>query len=275
MAQSINALTEQLAENLDEEEFAAMLANVQRLAGIGMLTAGISQELANLLSIVTTASISLRHELQLQDNPTDDIVQHYMSLIERNAFRADQIVAMLQGYGTLDTQQMAITDIDAILRDMMMLVERQFREESNVRVEVKASEEMQSLVCDHNRIVQLLVNLLLNARDAMKEPGGLIEVAVQPAHNGHNGNLPGTAVRPLDGIERIAISISDEGPENGQEENPRSAVSTKSNGNGAGLGLSIAHEIVRQHNGDIKFSNSRGPGKGASVTVVLPLRPSV
>ena len=183
MAQSIFEFTEELAaleQTFDMEEFVATLADMQRLADIGKLTAGIAQELANLLSTVSTASISLRHELQHHE-PPDDVVQHYMTLIERNALRAGQIVEMLQGYGTADSQEMAVTDIDAILRDMMMLVERQFREESNIHIQVKTAGEMPALVCDHKGIVQLLVNLLLNARDSIQETGGVIEVEVHPA----------------------------------------------------------------------------------------------
>ena len=79
-----------MARSLLDGDAGLLLENVQRLAGIGMLTAGVSQELANLLSIVTTASISLRHELQLQDGSHDDTIQHLVNLIERNAFRIAQ-----------------------------------------------------------------------------------------------------------------------------------------------------------------------------------------
>jgi two-component system cell cycle sensor histidine kinase/response regulator CckA len=204
-------------------------------------------------------------------------VHHYLSLIERNAFRADQIVAMLQAYGSSDTQKMAITDIDTIMRDMLLLVERHFREESNIHVEVIASNEPQILLCDHNRIVQLLVNLLLNARESMPEAGGSIEVKVQAAHVGQAGNLIGTSTHPLDNAGHIAISIimSGQGGDNGQGEFSHPIISANSNGSDPNLGLSVAYEIVRQHNGAIQFLNSRSPAKGASVIVVLPVQPSV
>lgn len=265
---------EVLEQNLDVEGGAAVLADMQRLAGVGALTAGIAQELANLLSIVSTASISLRYELQ-QSNPPEDVVHHYLNLIERNAFRADQIVAMLQAYGASNTQKMALTDIDTILRDMMMLVGRHFREESNIHIEVLASEEAQFLICDHNRIVQLLVNLLLNARESMPETGGSIEVKVEAAHNGQLRFLGGTPAHPLDGAGFIAISIlSGEVKANGQAERSQPIISTKSNGSSS-LGVSVANEIVRQHKGTIQFLNNRDPGKGASVIVFLPVRPSI
>ena len=275
-----NELMEQLAavdQELLPREAALLLANVQRLAGIGMLTAGIAQELANLLSIVTTASISLRHELQLQNSPPDDIIQHYMTLIERNAFRSAQIISVLQEYGAMNSLHMAITDIDTIMRDTMMLVERQFREESNIRIELNAPGETQSVICDHNRIVQLMVNLLINARDSMPDAAGSIAVKVRTAHNGDRGRSSDSAGRQDGDADRVAITVSGEGSGGAppvKEQTTRPFFSAAPGGNGMGLGLSIAHEIVQQHNGDIWFSNSRGPAKGASVTVVLPLRPS-
>jgi len=278
MTQTINADSDQLAvlnENLNLEERTINIENLQRLAGIGVLTTGIAQELANLLSIVSTASISLRHELQQQQDTADDVVSYYLGLIERKAFRADQIVTMLQGYGSLDTHQMANTDVETILRDVMMLVERQFRDEGDVRVKMHIAEEAPSFICDHQRIVQLLVNLLLNSRDSLQETGGLIEIIVKTERHDFSGNGNGSAKRPVGGIDRIIFTIIPKEAARGAEEIYRSAASKKVESNGAGLGLSVAQEIVRQHHGDIQFSNNNAPGEGASVTVILPIRLSI
>lgn len=264
-------------QNVFPGEADVLLANVQRLAGIGMLTTGVAQELANLLSVVTTASISLRHELQQQNSPPDDTSQHYLNLIERNAFRSARIISMLQEYGSMESLQMAVSDVDTLLRDTLMLVERQFREQSNIRVEVNTPGETQSIVCDHNRVVQLLVNLLIDARDSMQDSGGLIEVMVQVNYKGESDPLHDIGGRKVSDQDCVAITISDEGPgipAGDQEQMFTPFFSTRSDGNAIGLGLSVAHEIVRQHNGDIWYSKNKGPEKGASVTVVLPLRPS-
>lgn len=276
-----SALAEQLAigeQNVTAGEIDLMLANAQRLAGIGILTTGIAQELADLLSVVTAAIISLRRELQLQDDSSAELTQHYMNLIERNAFRCAQIVTMLQEYGALKTQQMAVTDIATILRDTLVLVERQFREESEIHIEVTAPGMTRSIVCDHNRIIQLLVNLLNNARDSMQDSGGLIEVAVQTIEYGAADGSPAAGNGHDDTGDHIKITILDEGPgilPNLQDHLFLPFFSTRSGSNGVGLGLSIAREIVQQHNGYIRISNSKGPGKGALVTVILPVRPSV
>ncbi len=252
-----------------------LLENVQRLAGIGLLTAGIAQELSNLLDIVTTATISLRHELQQGAVLDEDSARHYMKLIERNAFRSAQIVTLLQEYGTFDKPRMALTDVGTILRDTLLLVERQFREESNVRIDIQSKEEARSIVCDHRRVVQLLVNLLNNARDSLQDSGGLIEVNVRLVHSGGLADLRKPALDYAEQAERIAITISSgTGPLNGppQALSPTPAAN-KTHDNGFGLRSRVSQEIVQQHRGEILVANGKGPGEGASITVVLPLRP--
>jgi signal transduction histidine kinase len=263
-------------QTLLEEDAELLLENMQRLAGIGTLTAGVSQELANLLSIITTASISLRHELQLLDSSSDDTVQHLTNLIERNSFRCAQIVSMLQKYGSLQAPHMAVTYIDIILRDALVLVERQFRDESNVRITVSAPGEAPSIVCDHDRVVQLLVNVLMNARDAMKESGGLIEVKVQTLDELDSAVLPDMDGSLWSGKGFVAIKVSDEGPGISpavQQQVFKPFYSAGPGSSGIGLGLSIARQIVDRHQGLIWFSNNKGPTKGASVTILLPLHP--
>jgi signal transduction histidine kinase len=276
MTQTINANTDHvttLEHNLDLAEFTSILENVQRLAGIGMLTTGIADELASLLSIVSTASISLRHELQQRAEVQDDAVQLYLGLLERNAFRASQIVMMLHGYGTLDAPQMASTDIETILRDVLTLVDRQFREESCIQVKVEVSAEVPSLICDHKRIVQLLVNLLLNEKDSLQDSGGVLEVTVKAVHRSHLKNGNGLSASATDGIERIAIAISGKETADELEGFSGPKVTQSVDGSSNGLGLSVAQEIVRQHHGEIVFAKSRDSGKGASVSVILPVRP--
>lgn len=259
---------------LAPDEIGAVLADVQRLAGIGTLATSIAQELANILGIITAASEGLRDQLQEPPSAPQESVQHYLDLIERNAFRGAQIVTLLQEYGSLQPPQMAITDIGTILRDALVLVEGQFREESNVRIMVSAPDASRTIVCDHNRIVHLLVNLLNNTRQEMDDGGGCIDIEVREVQAGTQGQD-----RLQRGSEYIAIAIRNNGTGPEVQEMDEIVVSTASprpNGTGAGLGMSIAQDIVDQHNGTIWINNEEnsGPSSGATVTVILPVRPS-
>ena len=267
-----------LAEEILASEQASYLLNdVQRLAGIGALASSIAQELADILSIITAANNGLRYELQHSDAATPEALQHYMNLIERNAFRGARIAAILRDYSTADEPQMAVTDVEVILSETLMLVERQFREEYGIRIVVKRPQETRSIVCDHNRIIQLLLILLTNARDAMLPNGRRIDMAVRLIRAGELESLPGLEYLPVATIDRFAIVVADEGPgipNTLQEQIFTPFFSTHANGQGAGLGLSVAQDIVREHDGRIWATNKNGPAKGATVVVVLPGRPS-
>lgn len=267
-----------LAEGILASDQASYLLNdVQRLAGIGALASSIAQELADILSIITAANNGLRYELQQSDRTTSEGLQHYMNLIERNAIRGARIAAILGDYGAADEPQMAVTDVDVILSETLMLVERQFREEYGIRITVQRPQETRSIVCDHNRIIQLLLILLTNARDAMLPNGRRIDVAVHLIRAGELVSLPGLEYLPAATMDRFAIVVADEGPgiPNAlQEQIFTPFFSTHANGKGVGLGLSVAQNIVHDHAGRIWATNSNGPAKGATFVVVLPVRPS-
>lgn len=258
------------------EEIDALPESLQQLVGIGALTSGIARELVNLLSIITTASISLRYELQRQEILSDETIRHYMQLIERNAFRSARIVEVLQAYGAQDALHMAVTDIDAILQDAMMLVERQFREESDVRVDVQPTEMPVAIFCDHRRVVQLLVNLLLNTREAVGVDGGSIAVSVHPYQNGSAARRQESGPVPGAGVDWIAITISGDGPARAADgqEYPLTLPESADPHSGAGLSLNVSREIVRQHHGELLVGKEKGSGEGAIFSVKLPLRPA-
>jgi signal transduction histidine kinase len=145
-----------------------------------------------------------------------------------------------------------------ILEDALTLVRQQFLKEHDVIIETELADNLNSLVCDHNRITQVVINLLTNARDAMLPKGGTIRVKswAMPADK-HKGYY--------------AFSISDTGPGVPPELldkifNP--FFSTKKGSSGTGLGLFISHGIVAQHNGRLLVANN--PDGGATFTVTLP-----
>ena len=260
--------------HVPEESIDTVLVNMQRLAGIGMLAAGIAQELASLLSVVTAASSSLRYELDGQNGGRAEAIQQYVNLIERNAHRSAQIATTLQNYGTVSAPQMAITDVDTILRDTLLLVGKQFQEEGNIHIEATLPEGSRSIVCDHNLVVQLLLNLLNNARDAMPESGGKVELTVSAVQAGEQVRLNGIELAVEPTYDRIAIVVTDNGlgiaPESGADPH-ETLMLGRTNAASTGLALHIAHDIVRQHHGDIWASKRNGPDEGATITVLLPL----
>ncbi len=248
------------------------LAHTQRLAGIGSLSASTAHELTNPLNIIISSCSNLNYELQ-EESQDLELLQYYVALIERSAFRITQIVQVLQDYARVDEPQMVVTHIEMIVRDSLALVKKQFEEETNIKIIVDIADDLGTVVCDHNRITQVLINLLANARDAMAPEGGNIRIRFWPVHRQPVDAQPGKK----GSSSQFAFSVKDSGhgiPAEIKDEIFRPFFSTRSNGHGVGLGLFVAKGIVDQHNGRIYATNNHTPEQGATFTVVLPLRPS-
>lgn len=248
------------------------LSHTQRLAGIGTLTASVAHELTNPLSIITMTCSNLLHEAR-DDSLSREQLLRYVELIEQSAFRGARIIEVLRNYVYSAEPQIAVTDVNMIVRDSLTLLEQQFLKQANVRIAVEVPAQLKTVVCDHNRITQVLVNLLTNARDALQPDGGTIEVKFWPlpaeaGGNGRHANGGGQTA-----TEQFAFSVHDHGHGIAPEAMPRLFTpffTTKPSGQGTGLGLYIAQGIVRQHNGRIWAENN--PNGGATFTVVLPQR---
>lgn len=254
------------------DELNETLLHVQRLAGVGTLTASVAHELTNPISIITAACTNLKEEIEAGDL-TREQLDRYIELIEQSAFRSARIVDVLRRYSHNegDGLNLAITSPADLIQDALTMVEQQFRKRAKVTVETEVLPGVQTIVCDHNRIVQVLVNLLLNARDAMQPDGGTIRVrfwSLGPLMTLRSDDGNGSGSR-----DYFAFSVSDTGTGIDPAIADRLTepfFTTKPRGKGTGLGLFIAKGIVDQHQGRLTVENN--PGPGATFTVVLPKR---
>ncbi|MFQ5422181.1 MAG: nitrogen regulation protein NR(II) [Anaerolineae bacterium] len=236
------------------------LSHAQRLAGVGILTASVAHELNTPLSIITATCSNLLHEID-GNNLDAEQLAHYIKMVEQNAWRSARIVGVLRNYTFDNAPHMAVTDWNMIIEDALMLVRQQFKSDANVQVVVDLQPDLKSIVCDHNRMTQVLINLLTNARDAMLPDGGEIRIS-----SWMDQSKDGDA-------EAFAFSVSDSGcgiDPGGLDTIFDPFFTTKPEGKGTGLGLFIARQIVEQHNGRITVQNNSD--EGATFTVILPRR---
>jgi PAS domain S-box-containing protein len=250
------------------EKFSQALIHTQRLASVGTMTSSIAHEITNPLSIITNTCSNLSHEIQ-HDNLNTERLQYYIEMIEQSAWRCVRIVEALRNYTYNGDQSTAVTDLNMIVAESLRLVEQQFLKEFNVTIETDLDQQLKSIVCDHDRLIQVLVNLLINACQAMQPQGGTIHVRTgvwydMPANGTTNGATNGTF---------YALSVRDGG--HGIDPQIMADIfepffTTRTNGKGTGLGLFIAREIVNQHNGRIWAENNSDGG--ATFTVLLPQR---
>ena len=250
------------------EQLNEALLHTQRLAGIGILTASVAHELNTPLSIIAATCSNILHEVEENSLGMEQLM-HYMKMIEQSAWRSARIVEVLRNYSEAEAMQTAVTDLNMIIDDALVLVQHQFRGEFNIQIVRQLDKTLKTIVLDHNRLTQVMINILLNARDAMVPEGGTVEIRswlireknVAAVSGNGSGHTP----------EQYAFSISDTGSGINPELLERifdPFFSTKELGKGTGLGLFIAKQIVQQHNGRIWAENNELGG--TTITVTLP-----
>jgi two-component system, NtrC family, sensor kinase len=219
----------------------------EKMASIGLLAAGVAHEVNTPLT-----GISSFTQMLLQNAEPDDPTTKVLEKIERQTFRAAKIVNGLLNLARPAQVDSGPVDVHAVINDVLSLLEHQLKTgRIQVRKELAASAPIVQGI--EYKLQQVLLNLFLNARDAMPKGGWL------------------TVVTRADGAG-AAIEVADTG--SGIPEDQLSRIydpffSTKEIGKGTGLGLSITYGIVQEHNGTITCDSV--VGQGTRFTLTLPL----
>lgn len=240
----------------------AQFVQSQKMQAVGQLAGGVAHDFNNLL----TAMIGFCDLLLLRHKPGDHSFSDVMQ-IKQNANRAANLVRQLLAFSRQQTLQARVLDVGDVLAELANLLRRLIGETIELRLE--HGRDLWLVKVDQNQLEQVIVNLAVNARDAMTG-GGRLTLATgnmtveraQPATNQQDEIAPGDYVR---------IEVSDTGvgipPENlARIFEP--FFSTKAIGAGTGLGLSTVYGIVRQTGGFVTVDSA--PGAGARFTILLP-----
>jgi len=242
-----------LASQPDEvEALRQQLAQAQRMAALGELTSTTTHEFNNvLMTILNYAKIGLRHK----DEATRDKA---LEKIHGAAQRAAKITSTVLAVARNRSGAFEPTDLKQIVEDTLVLLEREMTKyRIAVELQLAAVPEVQAI---GNQIQQVLINLLINARQAMPSGG---RVLVKLDHDAANGLVEltvrdtGTGI-PQDKLPRIfdAFYTTKSGPDD-------------SGRGGTGLGLSACKQIVEAHQGRIRVEST--VGKGTAFTIKLPI----
>lgn len=226
----------------------------QRLASIGTLTSSIIHELTSPLSIISTTCENLSDSLQ--EEPIDQQrALEYVAMLRRNNERSMQLVNTLRSYarGGHNPKE---NDLNDIINSTLTVLAGQIRNKWGVQVRSDLDKRLPTVVCDKHKIMQVLINLLTNARDAMQPHGGEIHI--------RSWAMPE--------LNAVAFAVRDGGsgvPNESIDTIFEPFYTTKPKGAGTGLGLFITAEIVRAHQGWIRVQNNATGG--ATFTVILPV----
>jgi signal transduction histidine kinase len=196
----------------------------------------------------------VEEKMQAGDDPKIHyILQEFPDMIQSIRMGADRIadiVSGLKAFSRKDSSIKTAVDLTACLDESLKLTHNRLK--YNIAIE-KDLTELPPILANHQQIVQVLVNLLVNAADAIGEKDGRIVITARPG----NG--------------RVELSISDNGQGIAADVLPKvfdPFFTTKGVGEGTGLGLSITHGIIKDHQGDIQVDSR--PGQGTVFRLSLP-----
>jgi PAS domain S-box-containing protein len=241
-----------LAENLRE---------TQRIQAVGQLAGGIAHEANNQMTVVLGgAQFLLRREDLPPDARTD------VEFIQRAAQRTASITQQLLAFSRRQPQQLQDVDLNRVVESLEPVLRRALLENQELVVRLELSDGL--IRADPRQLEQVLLNLTLNARDAMPDGGRLTvetcEVTQTPESQGGKERLPPGRY--------AALAVEDTGCGMDAETMRRAFepfFTTKEVGVGTGLGLSVVHGIVNQTGGHIRVGSE--PGKGTTFTVYFPV----
>lgn len=245
----------------DRKNLERQFTQSQKMQAVGQLAGGIAHDFNNLL----TAMIGFCDLLLLRHKPGDpsftDIQQ-----IKQNANRAANLVRQLLAFSRQQTLQPRVLDLTDVLSELSHLIRRLIG--VNIELQISHDTELGLIRADQGQMEQVMVNLVVNARDAMPQ-GGKLLVRTLNLHNHQPVSLANDESLPVG--EWVKIEVEDTGTGIAPDVLPRifePFFSTKDVGAGTGLGLATVHGIVHQTGGYIDVKSILG--KGTTFIVYLP-----
>ncbi len=253
-------ITEHLRSQEEKATLEDHLRQAQKVEAIGRLAGGLAHDFNNMLSIILSYGESVLDKLNIGD-PLRDEVKEILKAGRRSAELTRQILA----FSRRQTLQPEVLDLNALVTNLQNMLHRLIGED--IEVILLLSEDLGRVLADPAQIEQVIVNLALNARDAMAQGGKLILKTANAELDDeyckhHMGATPGSYV---------TMTVTDTGC--GMDRQTVSQIfepffTTKEKGKGTGLGLSTVYGIIKQSGGNL-WARSE-PGQGTTISIYLP-----
>jgi len=240
---------EGVAEDLTERRaLERKLLEAQRIETIGHLAGGVAHDFNNLLTVILAAA-----QLGMQTPLSEEEIQEHFKDIETAARSGSLVTRQLLMFARRDRNEPTLVDVNEALRNAHRLLRRLISE--RVTVELDLTPEPVVALMDRGRLDQVIINLAVNARDAMPE-GGRLTFRTRVCSRGSELQImvEDTGSGMADAVRRRAFEPF---------------FTTKARGQGTGLGLAAVHGIVKDAEGQISIDSA--PGHGTSVDIRLPI----
>jgi PAS domain S-box-containing protein len=235
----------------ERKRLEAQLRQSQRLESVGQLAGGIAHDFNNFLSVIRGYARFLTEAMDEEEPLRSDALE-----IEKAAERASRLTSQLLVFSRNEVVQRRVMDLAAVLGGLTSLLDRTLGEGISFQTDVERP--LLRVEADPTQMEQVLVNLVVNARDAMPE-GGELRIEL------------GNAAGALDGGDAVRLTVRDTGDGMAPDVVERAFepfYTTKPKGAGTGLGLATVYGIVTQTGGTVEIQSA--PGEGTTIEVLLP-----
>ena len=247
-------------ETTEQRALEAQFAQSQKMQAVGQLAGGIAHDFNNVL----TAIIGFSDLLLTSHRPTDPAFQDIMN-IKQNANRAAGLVRQLLAFSRRQTLRPKVIELTDVLSDLSVLLDRLLGE--TVTLVVEHDQDLWPIKADLNQLEQVIVNLAVNARDAMPD-GGSLTIRTRNVSQTDSAQFMQPGFKPGD---YVLIEVDDTGSGMSAEIMEKifePFYSTKDVGKGTGLGLSTVYGIIKQTGGFIYVESAEG--EGTTFRMLLP-----
>ena len=231
----------------------------RRMESVGRLAGGIAHDFNNLLSVILNYGEVMRRRLP-EGDPLRDEVQEIQAAAERGVALTRQLLL----FSRRDTEHPDTVDVNTLIGEMQRLLARTLGED--VKLEIQLDPALERVHIDYSHLEQVVLNLAVNARDAMPEGGTLtVETSMADVRAGRGsaaGLKPG---------RYVCLRVADSGTGMSPEVAARAFepfFTTKEVGAGSGMGLAMAYGVVRRAGGHLRLDSR--PGRGTAVEILLP-----
>ncbi len=223
------------------------IAQTERLSALGRVAAGVAHEIGNPLT-----SISSFVQI-LKERATDDFGRENFDRIEHNIQRITKILRQMSRFSRIPQMEIKEHNINDIINSCIEIVKFD-KKLKTVTTRVELAEDLPTVLVDDGNMVQVFINLILNAADALHDKGGTVTIRTRQDH------------------DRVVAQVIDSGP--GIPEELQNHIfdpffTTKEKG--TGLGLSISHGIVSKFGGELRVESREG--QGSVFSIILPVNP--
>ena len=251
------------ADMTDRKRLEAQLMQAQKMEAVGRLAGGVAHDFNNMLTAIKSYS-----QLLLQDVAADDARHKDIQEIDLAADRAARLTRQLLAFSRQQMLQPRVLDVNQTVSELEKMLQRLLLKD--ITLSTRLSPDLHAVRADAGQLEQVIVNLVVNARDAMPD-GGRLTIRTQNVTIDAAAARVGWSFEVRPG-EYVLISVTDTG--HGMDEATQSRIfepffTTKDRHKGTGLGLSTVYGIVKQSGGYIRVISE--PGQGSAFEVYLPV----